>query len=88
MLGTQKEAPQDTAPHLKGMGNGTAGSCAHGPNHCLSPSLGLSFMPLQIWSKALALSGILTMGLALLGCVGALKELRCLLGLVSTLLYP
>ncbi|XP_014650716.1 PREDICTED: leukocyte antigen CD37 isoform X2 [Ceratotherium simum simum] len=41
----------------------------------------LSFMPLQIWSKALAISGILTMGLALLGCVGALKELRCLLGL-------
>lgn len=43
--------------------------------------VGLSFMPLQIWSKALAVSGILTMGLALLGCVGALKELRCLLGL-------
>lgn len=42
-------------------------------------------MPLQIWSKALAISGILTMGLALLGCVGALKELRCLLGLVSAL---
>ncbi|XP_036861773.1 leukocyte antigen CD37 isoform X2 [Manis javanica] len=41
----------------------------------------LSFMPLQIWSKGLAVSGILTMGLALLGCVGALKELRCLLGL-------
>lgn len=40
-------------------------------------------MPLQIWSKGLAVSGILTMGLALLGCVGALKELRCLLGLVS-----
>ncbi|XP_035868426.1 leukocyte antigen CD37 isoform X2 [Phyllostomus discolor] len=38
-------------------------------------------MPLQIWSKALAISGILTMGLALLGCLGALKELRCLLGL-------
>ncbi|XP_029780325.1 leukocyte antigen CD37 isoform X1 [Suricata suricatta] len=34
-----------------------------------------------MWSKALAISGILTMGLALLGCVGALKELRCLLGL-------
>ncbi|KAI5935936.1 Leukocyte antigen CD37 [Manis javanica] len=43
--------------------------------------VGLSFMPLQIWSKGLAVSGILTMGLALLGCVGALKELRCLLGL-------
>ncbi|XP_073742789.1 leukocyte antigen CD37 isoform X5 [Callorhinus ursinus] len=43
--------------------------------------LRLSFVPLQIWSKALAISGILTMGLALLGCVGALKELRCLLGL-------
>uniref|UniRef100_A0A8I3RNY5 Leukocyte antigen CD37 n=1 Tax=Canis lupus familiaris TaxID=9615 RepID=A0A8I3RNY5_CANLF len=43
--------------------------------------VGLSFIPLQIWSKALAISGILTMGLALLGCVGALKELRCLLGL-------
>ncbi|XP_025705407.1 leukocyte antigen CD37 isoform X1 [Callorhinus ursinus] len=43
--------------------------------------VGLSFVPLQIWSKALAISGILTMGLALLGCVGALKELRCLLGL-------
>nr|KAF6268583.1 CD37 molecule [Myotis myotis] len=43
--------------------------------------VGLSFMPLQIWSKALAISGVLTMGLALLGCVGALKELRCLLGL-------
>uniref|UniRef100_A0A8C6D053 Leukocyte antigen CD37 n=1 Tax=Moschus moschiferus TaxID=68415 RepID=A0A8C6D053_MOSMO len=43
--------------------------------------VGLSFMPLQIWSKVLAVSGILTMGLALLGCVGALKEFRCLLGL-------
>ncbi|XP_064150060.1 leukocyte antigen CD37 isoform X1 [Loxodonta africana] len=43
--------------------------------------VGLSFISLQIWSKALAVSGILTMGLALLGCVGALKELRCLLGL-------
>ncbi|XP_003801544.1 leukocyte antigen CD37 isoform X2 [Otolemur garnettii] len=43
--------------------------------------VGLSFMPLQNWSKILAISGILTMGLALLGCVGALKELRCLLGL-------
>ncbi|XP_024422217.3 leukocyte antigen CD37 isoform X2 [Desmodus rotundus] len=43
--------------------------------------VGLSFLPLQIWSKALAISGILTMGLALLGCLGALKELRCLLGL-------
>ncbi|XP_051696692.1 leukocyte antigen CD37 isoform X7 [Oryctolagus cuniculus] len=43
--------------------------------------VGLSFVPLQIWSKVLAISGILTMGLALLGCVGALKELRCLLGL-------
>nr|XP_004672308.3 leukocyte antigen CD37 [Jaculus jaculus] len=43
--------------------------------------VGLSFMPLQTWSKVLAVSGILTMGLALLGCVGALKELRCLLGL-------
>ncbi|XP_022379506.1 leukocyte antigen CD37 isoform X1 [Enhydra lutris kenyoni] len=43
--------------------------------------VGLSFVPLQIWSKALAISGILTMGLALLGCVGSLKELRCLLGL-------
>uniref|UniRef100_A0A8D1BPU9 Tetraspanin n=3 Tax=Sus scrofa TaxID=9823 RepID=A0A8D1BPU9_PIG len=44
--------------------------------------VGLSFVPLQIWSKALAISGILTMGLALLGCVGALKEFRCLLGLL------
>ncbi|XP_036087692.1 leukocyte antigen CD37 isoform X3 [Rousettus aegyptiacus] len=52
-----------------------------GPMSLLSPPPGLSFMPLQIWSKALAVSGILTMGLALLGCVGALKELRCLLGL-------
>ncbi|KAM5237459.1 leukocyte antigen CD37 [Ctenodactylus gundi] len=43
--------------------------------------VGLSFVPLQTWSKILAISGILTMGLALLGCVGALKELRCLLGL-------
>uniref|UniRef100_F7AJY6 Tetraspanin n=1 Tax=Equus caballus TaxID=9796 RepID=F7AJY6_HORSE len=45
--------------------------------------VGLSFMPLQIWSKALAILGILTMGLALLGCVGALKELPCLLGLLK-----
>ncbi|XP_008573640.1 PREDICTED: leukocyte antigen CD37 isoform X2 [Galeopterus variegatus] len=45
--------------------------------------VGLSFLPLQIWSKVLAVSGILTMGLALLGCVGALKELRCLLSLVE-----
>lgn len=61
-----------------------------GPMSLLSPPPGLSFMPLQIWSKALAVSGILTMGLALLGCVGALKELRCLLGLVSvpSLLHP
>ncbi|XP_006898737.1 PREDICTED: leukocyte antigen CD37 [Elephantulus edwardii] len=43
--------------------------------------VGLSFLSLQIWSKALAVSGIITMGLALLGCVGALKEVRCLLGL-------
>ncbi|XP_012316100.2 leukocyte antigen CD37 isoform X1 [Aotus nancymaae] len=43
--------------------------------------VGLAFVPLQIWSKVLAISGIFTMGLALLGCVGALKELRCLLGL-------
>ncbi|XP_023038033.1 leukocyte antigen CD37 isoform X1 [Piliocolobus tephrosceles] len=43
--------------------------------------VGLAFMPLQIWSKVLAISGVFTMGLALLGCVGALKELRCLLGL-------
>uniref|UniRef100_A0A8C0ZZB2 Tetraspanin n=2 Tax=Castor canadensis TaxID=51338 RepID=A0A8C0ZZB2_CASCN len=43
--------------------------------------VGLSFVPLQTWSKILAISGILTMGLALLGCVGALRELRCLLGL-------
>lgn len=43
--------------------------------------VGLSFVPLQTWSKVLAVSGILTMTLALLGCVGALKELRCLLGL-------
>ncbi|XP_023562537.1 leukocyte antigen CD37 isoform X2 [Octodon degus] len=43
--------------------------------------VGLSFVPLQTWSKILAISGVLTMGLALLGCVGALKELRSLLGL-------
>ncbi|XP_033079900.1 leukocyte antigen CD37 isoform X3 [Trachypithecus francoisi] len=43
--------------------------------------VGLAFLPLQIWSKVLAISGVFTMGLALLGCVGALKELRCLLGL-------
>ncbi|XP_051004472.1 leukocyte antigen CD37 [Acomys russatus] len=49
--------------------------------------VGLSFVPLQTWSKVLAVSGVLTMALALLGCVGALKELRCLLGLVSDLLY-
>lgn len=61
-----------------------AWSCMLGAQcHCLSSPPGLSFMPLQIWSKALAILGILTMGLALLGCVGALKELPCLLGLVS-----
>ncbi|XP_004867004.1 leukocyte antigen CD37 [Heterocephalus glaber] len=43
--------------------------------------VGLSFVPLQTWSKILAISGVLTMGLALLGCVGALKELRSLLGM-------
>ncbi|XP_005366869.2 leukocyte antigen CD37 isoform X1 [Microtus ochrogaster] len=43
--------------------------------------MGLSFMPLQTWAKVLAVSGVLTMTLALLGCLGALKELRCLLGL-------
>ena len=67
------------------MGNGAVWSCAHGAQgHCLPFLPGLSFMPLQIWSKVLAVSGILTMGLALLGCVGALKEFRCLLGLVSS----
>lgn len=45
-------------------------------------------MPLQTWSKVLAVSGVLTMALALLGCVGALKELRCLLGLVSGIPHP
>ena len=76
----------ETVPRLGGVWvwNGAAWSCAHGAKrHCFSPPPGLSFMPLQIWSKALAISGILTMGLALLGCVGALKEFRCLLGLVS-----
>ncbi|KAL1769269.1 leukocyte antigen CD37 isoform X1 [Sigmodon hispidus] len=43
--------------------------------------VGVSFAPLQTWSKVLAVSGVFTMVLALLGCVGALKELRCLLGL-------
>ncbi|XP_058530704.1 leukocyte antigen CD37 isoform X3 [Ochotona princeps] len=43
--------------------------------------VGMSFVPLQIWSMLLAISGVFTMTLALLGCVGALKELRCLLGL-------
>ncbi|XP_055001639.1 leukocyte antigen CD37 isoform X1 [Sorex araneus] len=43
--------------------------------------VGLSFLPLQIWSKVLAVSGLITMGVALLGCVGALKNFRCLLGL-------
>ncbi|XP_013003377.1 leukocyte antigen CD37 isoform X2 [Cavia porcellus] len=43
--------------------------------------VGFSFVPLQTWSKVLAISGSLTMGLTLLGCVGALKELRSLLGL-------
>lgn len=51
-------------------------------------SSGLSFVPLQTWSKVLAVSGVLTMALALLGCVGALKELRCLLGLVSGIPHP
>lgn len=86
MPGAQEEVPQVTVPRLGGVWvwNGAAWSCAHGAKrHCLSPPPGLSFMPLQIWSKALAISGILTMGLALLGCVGALKEFRCLLGLVS-----
>lgn len=43
--------------------------------------VGMSFLALQIWSKVLAVSGIITMGVALLGCLGALKEFRCLLGL-------
>jgi hypothetical protein len=60
---------------------GSVCNCAHA--HYISLLPGLSFVPLQTWSKILAISGILTMGLALLGCVGALRELRCLLGLVS-----
>lgn len=43
--------------------------------------VGLSFLPLPIWSKVLAVSGLITMGVAVLGCVGALKEFRCFLGL-------
>ena len=93
MPGAQEEhrpalpPPQVTVSLLGGVwvGNGAVWSCAHGAQcHCLPFLPGLSFMPLQIWSKVLAVSGILTMGLALLGCVGALKEFRCLLGLVSS----
>ncbi|XP_072463464.1 leukocyte antigen CD37 isoform X2 [Notamacropus eugenii] len=45
--------------------------------------LGLSFIPLKVWSYALAISGVLTGLLSLLGCLGALKEIRCLLGLIT-----
>lgn len=55
-----------------------------GPPSLTFTASGLSFMPLQTWAKVLAVSGVLTMTLALLGCLGALKELRCLLGLVSS----
>ncbi|XP_074075874.1 leukocyte antigen CD37 isoform X2 [Macrotis lagotis] len=48
--------------------------------------LGLSFTPLKIWSYVLATSGVLTGLLSLLGCLGALKEIRCLLGLYFGLL--
>ncbi|XP_043854514.1 leukocyte antigen CD37 isoform X2 [Dromiciops gliroides] len=48
--------------------------------------LGLSFTPLKVWSYALAISGVLTGLLSLLGCLGALKEIRCLLGLYFSLL--
>lgn len=50
-------------------------------NNSFASFVGLSFLPLQIWSKVLAVSGLITMGVALLGCVGALKEFRSLLGL-------
>ncbi|XP_028929274.1 leukocyte antigen CD37 isoform X2 [Ornithorhynchus anatinus] len=42
--------------------------------------LGVSYSPLRAWSFALSASGILTMLLGFLGCLGALKEIRCLLG--------
>ncbi|XP_068959494.1 leukocyte antigen CD37 isoform X3 [Petaurus breviceps papuanus] len=48
--------------------------------------LGLSFVPLKVWSYALAISGILTGFLSLLGFLGALKEIRCLLGLYFSFL--
>ncbi|XP_020859342.1 leukocyte antigen CD37 [Phascolarctos cinereus] len=48
--------------------------------------LGLSFIPLKIWSYVLATSGVLTGLLSLLGCLGALKEIRCLLGLYFSFL--
>lgn len=83
---------RDGAPHLEAVwvGPGAAHSSAHQAHpQGLSPLLpGFSFVPLQTWSKVLAISGSLTMGLTLLGCVGALKELRSLLGLVSAPLPP
>ncbi|XP_051845737.1 leukocyte antigen CD37 isoform X1 [Antechinus flavipes] len=48
--------------------------------------LGLSFTPLKVWSYVLATSGVLTGLLSLLGCLGAIKEIRCLLGLYFGLL--
>ncbi|XP_056652702.1 leukocyte antigen CD37 isoform X2 [Monodelphis domestica] len=45
--------------------------------------LGMSFTPLKVWSYAMAISGIFTGILSFLGCLGALKEIRCLLGLIT-----
>ncbi|XP_069764510.1 CD82 antigen-like isoform X3 [Narcine bancroftii] len=43
-------------------------------------------VPLQIWSYLLSGLGIFTMMMGFLGCIGALKEVKCMLGIYFTLL--
>ncbi|XP_069764509.1 CD82 antigen-like isoform X2 [Narcine bancroftii] len=40
-------------------------------------------VPLQIWSYLLSGLGIFTMMMGFLGCIGALKEVKCMLGIIE-----
>ncbi|XP_034279186.1 leukocyte antigen CD37 isoform X1 [Pantherophis guttatus] len=44
-------------------------------------TLGSSYYALKIWSYVFSGAGILTMFLGFLGCLGSLKEIKCMLGL-------
>ncbi|XP_059809671.1 CD82 antigen-like isoform X2 [Hypanus sabinus] len=43
-------------------------------------------VPLQLWSYLFSGLGIFTMMMGFLGCIGALKEIKCMLGIYFTLL--